>query len=773
MVAQLVVQLLKRAGWQNLLMITLLSTALVAVAITINDFIIGLELPVLLLLGLAGLLLGWLAGSVSRLPGWLAGLILLVIGLEAMVVYVANLETPLFNLAGGLGLTLWQLVPPPTEPLTWPFLPPLNELTAGLDTLLTRLLAWLNGWISDDPVFDPVVGALVWSVTMWSVAAWAGGVTRRTGRALLALLPAALVLAVMMAYHPRYADRLLVLVVAAIPLIGLTEYANQEKRWQISGIDAASFWPETLFTLLLVTGGLLGLATLVPSVSVWELAQRLFREPVEGRVQPFASALGLEGSSGSSFLEKYRAPGLPRQHLLGSGPELSQEVVLLINTGETPRPPIAAASLPEPPRYYWRGLTYDRYTGRGWFTSPTRQIDYQPGDIALELETGRPLRQTVQVISSYDRLLYAAGAVVAANRPYSVLWRGTGDQFLASSTALSVTVESRTLTGLTADELRAAGSNYPGPVRQRYLSLPGTVPARVLALARELTATRPTPYDRAKAIESYLRAFPYSLNVSPPPRGSDVVDYFLFSLKTGYCDYYATAMVVLARAAGLPARLAVGYAPGRFDPIQARHIITAADAHSWPEIYFPGYGWVEFEPTAALPVNNRSVPELPEQQAQAVNSPPVIAPPPPAGPNWLWPVASATVAGLLLIVTGGWLLDGWRLRRLPPAALVQAVYQRLQQHGVRLAIPTRPGDTPFEFASMFIDRVQFHAAGRHTLRPIPTEVNRLTQLYVQTAYSNHPPQTHDKLQCLQLWRSLRRRLWVLWLLKFINRRPAA
>ena len=121
----------------------------------------------------------------------------------------------------------------------------------------------------------------------------------------------------------------------------------------------------------------------------------------------------------------------------------------------------------------------------------------------------------------------------------------------------------------------------------------------MLDLAEQLTANITNPYDKAKALESYLRTYPYSLDVTPPPPDRDVVDYFLFDLKTGYCDYYATSMVVLARAVGLPARLVIGYANGIYNPTSAEYVIREADAHSWVEIYFAGVGWVEFEPTAS------------------------------------------------------------------------------------------------------------------------------------------------------------------------------
>jgi transglutaminase-like putative cysteine protease len=116
-----------------------------------------------------------------------------------------------------------------------------------------------------------------------------------------------------------------------------------------------------------------------------------------------------------------------------------------------------------------------------------------------------------------------------------------------------------------------------------------------------LTSAEPTPYDRARAIEQYLRTFPYSLDVPHPPPDQDLVDYFLNDLRKGYCDYYASAMVVLARAAGIPARLAIGYANGTYDLNSRRFLVTEADAHSWVEVFFPNIGWVAFEPTAGRP----------------------------------------------------------------------------------------------------------------------------------------------------------------------------
>ncbi|MBK8796669.1 MAG: transglutaminase domain-containing protein [Anaerolineales bacterium] len=103
-------------------------------------------------------------------------------------------------------------------------------------------------------------------------------------------------------------------------------------------------------------------------------------------------------------------------------------------------------------------------------------------------------------------------------------------------------------------------------------------------------------------MERYLRTFPYDLSVPPLPEAvTDVADYFLFDLQRGYCDYYATSFVVLARAAGIPARFVTGFTSGAWNPTEQVWTVTEANAHSWPEVYFPAVGWVPFEPTAGRP----------------------------------------------------------------------------------------------------------------------------------------------------------------------------
>ena len=163
------------------------------------------------------------------------------------------------------------------------------------------------------------------------------------------------------------------------------------------------------------------------------------------------------------------------------------------------------------------------------------------------------------------------------------------------------------LSTATPEQLQAAGTDYPGWVRDRYLQLPDTQPERVGELAREITADAGNPYDKVKAIETYLHSLGYDQEIPAPPYNMDGVEHFLFELERGYSEYFGSAMAVLLREAGVPARLVVGYTPSEFDSRAGHWVVRESDSHGWAEAYFPGYGWVEFEPTP-----DRYIPQTPE-----------------------------------------------------------------------------------------------------------------------------------------------------------------
>ena len=154
----------------------------------------------------------------------------------------------------------------------------------------------------------------------------------------------------------------------------------------------------------------------------------------------------------------------------------------------------------------------------------------------------------------------------------------------------------------TVTELRAAGTEYPEWISARYLQLPDSITARTRSLALEITEGLENPYDITVAITDWLRSnITYAETIPAQPSNQDAVDWFLFDLRQGFCNYYATAEVILLRSLGIPARWSVGYAQGE-KLTEPRYYVRQRDAHAWPEVYFPEIGWVEFEPTAAQPV---------------------------------------------------------------------------------------------------------------------------------------------------------------------------
>ena len=150
----------------------------------------------------------------------------------------------------------------------------------------------------------------------------------------------------------------------------------------------------------------------------------------------------------------------------------------------------------------------------------------------------------------------------------------------------------------TFGQLRAATGEYSNTISDRYLQLPLEFPDRVRVLTLEIVRGHDNAYDQAVAIQRYLRALPYSTDITGPPEGRDPVEWFLFESRTGFCNYYASAMITMLRSLGVPARLAIGFAPGTFSDSEGGWIVEARQYHSWPEVYFPDYGWVEFEPTS-------------------------------------------------------------------------------------------------------------------------------------------------------------------------------
>ena len=551
----------------------------------------------------------------------------------------------------------------------------------------------------------------------------------------------------------------------------------RECRWEKAGVD---FSPELRFDLALAVMplwlGLLVVILVTPSISVRPIARyasRLIVERLDFGKQ-LADSIGLEPLAGSGNALMYAgAGGMPNSSLIGSGPELSEQKVMTVDIGG-----LSAQ------RNRWRGLTYDVYTGRGWRTNETERVTYQAGEVLHQNPrcpagacqdrvgaTHRLLRQKVYAADDFGGLVHTAGELVTVDQTFSVAWRSPDDPIGAEIEEKVYQADSM-VSIVSEAELRAAGTDYPDWVRERYLDLPQGVPERVYALAQTLTISAPTPYEQARAIESYLRSFPYTLDVPAPPPNREVTDFFLFDLQRGYCDYYASSMVVLARAIGLPSRLVVGYASGTYDSAKAHYVITASDAHSWAEVYFPDYGWVEFEPTGGRSPIERP----PERELSDYSEPstPLDATRSRLG-NLHWLIVLGLFGGLLVPVSLGlawWVIDNRRLRVLSPTAALTTIYRRLYHEAVRLDVPLELGYTPYEFQSELAGALKVLGQGKR-LGEITDFVNKevvwLTDLFVRALFSPHKIDNVAQTDLVGSWRRLRLRLWLLWIWKCTER----
>ncbi|HTY81846.1 MAG TPA: transglutaminaseTgpA domain-containing protein [Dehalococcoidales bacterium] len=252
---------------------------------------------------------------------------------------------------------------------------------------------------------------------------------------------------------------------------------------------------------------------------------------------------------------------------------------------------------------YWRVRVYDVYKSTGWENSSVtesllEQRTLWDNGLAPSSNT---MTYTVSPGQRSDIVLLA-GNFVSSDNP-ALVQVSAGD--ITSVTMPRVfrpgdkySVTSGYSAPSNSDLVRSRGS-YPAGIAQYYLQLPDNFPDSVRKQAALLTVGARTPYEKVIAISKYLTQFPYQVKINAPPKDTDPVAYFLFQQKSGFCLYYASAMAVMLRSVGVPARLAVGYLPGDPGKQPGQYLLRDNDYHAWPQIYFSGYGWMDFESTPA------------------------------------------------------------------------------------------------------------------------------------------------------------------------------
>ncbi len=644
-----------------------------------------------------------------------------------------------------------------------------------------RAAAWLVGILRGQVIDDPSSRALVLAIGLWLLAVWAGARLRLNDDPLGALLPSTAALAFTLNQTVQDRWPLWLQLGALLLLLSATHLSRLLRRWRSAHTDYSdSIAEDSLLGGLILVLLVLSTAFAVSTFSLDDFLDRFRRQETTSSAASDASGYQRPGSG---VAHTGGASGLQSAHLITAGPSLSKDVVMYIRTGDLP--PMPPTVPIEPVRYYWRGQTYQRYNGHAW--SNLTRTDVPLTDAAPILESVpqgyRKVHAVVEAPAGVNGLVYWTGTLIDADLPLNVAWRlGTGSNpakpginaphnvdligaFVpdeAVSPSLNKYAFDAVLPEAAEAQLQSAPQTYPAWVIQQYTQLPDSVPERVRALARDITVRGRTPYDRAVAIERYLRLIPYSLDVPAPPSTREATDYFLFDLKKGYCDYYATAMTVLARAAGLPARLVTGYTSGSYDSYGAEYVVREADAHSWSEIYFSGIGWIEFEPTASQPLPHR-------ETVQAA------APSPSGGqpvkPKWYvvpsLDLKRLRLAWLLLPLLAGsfgvyMVVDGLRLRWMAVDAAVSTIYRRLRRSTRRLGGTPTPGETAREHAAAVARGLSLLSAENRMacliLRPVSDWIAELSDLYMRSLFAPAPLGEQDVRRATRLWFDLRWRL---------------
>lgn len=742
-----------REGWSSLLLILgmLLAVAWSIEAAQWTDGLALVQWSVLL-----GLLLG-VASAKSKFPGWFA------------------------HIAAGIHSLFWTVF------LASSLLPSYLTWNEKVEELRVRYVVWFWKAMTGNTNTDNMIFLMECLLALFLIAYFAAWFAYRRHSTWQVIMPAGVVLVINI-YNAQgtHTIFLFIYLLCALLFAVRSHLTTQETWWQnarigynrLVGLDFLR--DGAIFSLLVI---LLAQALPVAAANA-TVAETL--HTLEGPWQGVREKWGLMFASLNYKPEPSGAGFFGSNLTLGGALHLNNTVML-------------EARMPN--ARYWEAVTYDKYTGRSWENSDTilrafrtpdsRFVD--PGFQARDLVT-----QTIKVLYPTSQLL-AAPMPVAWNRPMVLTLNrdpsaNTGDAASDSVPPLFISLALSGVPTRANDEytalslvskadiksLRRASTAYPQWVIDRYLQLPNSVPLRVKVLAERVVkqAGAETPYDKAAALEAYLRQFTYNEFIQAPPPERDVVDYFLFTSRQGYCNYYASAMAVMLRSMGIPARVVSGYSRGEYDAESGVYRIRESDSHTWVEVFFPDYGWIQFEPTASQPTIDRpegsdesdstaddaaSTDAASSRGSSARNKDEMLDEllggefgggaaviPLPAieaplggigyvGAFGLAAIAIALVAGVI----------GWR-RHLASLTPIEAEYESLQRYARVVGLTPRAAQTPHEFAHAIAARIP--TAAQHLFC--------LADLYVRALFARGGLSKEEEREAKSLWPLLRKNIFL-------------
>ncbi|HUH98578.1 MAG TPA: transglutaminaseTgpA domain-containing protein [Anaerolineales bacterium] len=499
-----------------------------------------------------------------------------------------------------------------------------------LQIIASRLAVALTQFVQRTPVNDSFFFVAFVSLAMWLISLTSGYWLMRHDNLLASVIPSAIVMIIVQVYDNQFVLRawwLAIYLFLILILVGRRYFLHSRIHWKKKHIAVSEdAWADILNGLTLITLTVVIIAWIVPtplsSLQAVSGAWNDLSNPIRTRLSNAVVSLQSPYSNGGPDFYSDRLP-LGLNAAQGNQPVFNVEVI----------------SSPVSITYYWRGRVYDFYSNGQWSNVGASSLDFEPANGNLDLANAQN-RVSAQFQFTMrlpeQSLLYAPSEPVWMDQPGSVsvtsITAGQDDPIawfadppIGRGGRYQVRAE---IADPAVEELDAAGTDYPAWVRDRYLEVPQGIRPAIQTLAEKVTDGRSTSYDKAEAVTEYLRStIQYSLTVPPPPPGEDPALWVLFDVKKGFCNYYASAEVLMLRSIGIPARLAVGFAEGEINnELPGQHANSESftvlnhDAHAWPEVYFPGIGWVEFEPTVnqnpiVRPLTKAQIATQPKNQA--------------------------------------------------------------------------------------------------------------------------------------------------------------
>jgi transglutaminase-like putative cysteine protease len=692
---------------------------------------------------------GWVEGMPSLYPialfGIAAGYVLARLPWRAVLIY------PLALLVGASGMLVQVLAVTPGD-----------GFKERSGEMVLRMRLWFDaltgGGISNDAlpvvVFFLVLTCLATFFLAWSIFRW--------NNPWIGLVPGGLALLVNISYLPgQSSPAFVVFVIAAILLVSRTHFDAKMKEWRRTGTSyPGSLHFFSLNQTLWATLVLVGAAWLIPLAgqtgpfpSIWRAWTNPAADRFAGLSRVFSAVEGKKGMP----LDRY-ASFLPYRGYF----EAVEGPIMTVKASESG---------------LLRATVYDVYTSSGWKTGERDKEPLQDRSADLPAilgEAATQYRQPAAIEVTVEQplpIFVAPGEPLAVDQEADVETAANPSDVTSLRPAKSLKPgDAYTAVGLVStasvEALRASGSDYPSWVTDRYLQLPDDLPPGVAKLAREIAGEGASPYEKASAIEWYLRGYPVELQEEAPPSNVDAVWYFLAVQRRGYPLYHASAMVVMLRTLGVPARLAVGFALPQYGGSgEGIYHVDGRNALAWPEVYFSELGWIPFSPSRAYSVQTGPLGESPTDSTGSISTQEILDMFPAGGANKPvtpeeqsaasptesptgspispWLAVPLLLLAMLSLMSAAGLRYAWN-RGLSGLSRPAQLLEKTRRLSSWAGVGPRPSQTPREFLGCLRDRL-----------PDAPDVSVLVDAYERVEFGQRSLGPDDDAKLHALWKRLR------------------